>query len=244
VHVIAARNQALTRQVAALPRTYTATGADWAIYAVPAQSLGMLGFFIALGNENPPATDVDLQAGFYNPFPGTEHIAAVGAGGNFNMLAPGATTPLTLNNGSRQWVAVDVSGPCFSNVAQLQLTMSIPQIVYAGGLALAADNQVLGLADTPDVALTWTNTSGPVDAAIVTIFEVQKQGAATAIAQRYMAYTSTRGAAIVPRDQLQAGKTYIVEISHLLGVDAVAGDLETQHYPLGQSVAWSHTFQP
>jgi hypothetical protein len=242
-HIIAARNQALTRLLAAQPRSYVATGADWEITAVPALTLGITGFLIALGNENAPGTDVDVQAGFFNPFAGTEHVASVGAGANFNVQLPGTTTPLTIGVGSRQYMPLDTSGTCFSNVAQLQLTIAMPQVISVGGTALTADNTPVGLGPD-DVAVTWTSTPGPVDYALVNVFEVQKQGSATATATRYMLLTATPGAATVPRSVFESGKTYIIEVSNKLGLDIAAGDLETQHYPSAISIQWSHIFVP
>src|SRR5207245_2001085 len=136
--------------------------------AVPAQSLGTTGLFVVIGNEGGPGTDVDFLAPFYNPFVGTEYLASIGADGVFDLLLPGASTPLRFNNDSRQWVAIDVSSAmCFSNIAQLQITAAIPQVISLAGIPLATDNATLGLDATPDVALTWTSSTGPVDVGAV-----------------------------------------------------------------------------
>jgi hypothetical protein len=249
VHVVALRSVELERLKAAIPPgTYTIGGANWAIHSVPDRAIAPTGLQrVAVGGQNDAdfSTDIDIQAPFTNPFPGSQLLAQLQVVQAYDVMLPGTTSAAVVGHQIDTYVELDVSNQsCIANLAPLIGTVAIPQGIAMAGTPLDTDGQVIAVDPSSDVTVTWSSTSSAVDYGMLFVEELAASGTATTTTLIKTIVTATPGSAVIGRGLLQPGHTYYVIAGDELGLaDAAKGDLDTVTFPFATSSISSRYFQ-
>jgi hypothetical protein len=242
-HVLALRGEVYGRIHAAMPG-FPTFGDGWSVLALPSYELESAGaLLVAAGGEaNPTPSDIDDTATYFNPFVGTDLAAAMDVIVQRPLQLPGTTTAVTITGGVRTLQKIP-GMTCASRVI-VQSTIGIAATPQLDGTPLATDNQAVTLAPAPDPVASWTLASpGPVDYAVVVLFEVVNSGGATALVARRGVLTAGTSATF-DRALFASGHTYLVQITNVLGApNAAAGDVTTITYPYEKMVTLSSSFK-
>ncbi len=248
-HVVALRSVELERLKAAIPPgNYTIGGGNWGIHSVPDRAIAPTGLQrLAVGGENDVdfSADIDTQATFTNPFPGSQLIAQLQVVQAYTALLPGTTMGPFVGHQIDTYVELDVSNQnCIANLAPLIGTVAIPQGIALAGTPLDSDGQVIPLDAASDATVTWSSTSSTVDYGMMFVEELAVSGTTTTATTIKTILTATPGSAVIGRGLLQPGHTYYVIVFDNLGlVDAAKGDFETVTFPFATASVSSRYFQ-
>jgi hypothetical protein len=236
------------RLVAAVPRTYASSDANWYAFMAPApETIGIAGALWVANAGYSPASDIDIAPVFHDPFAGTTLVAASTAVAGFHVQLPGTSSPVYFATFSSRYGVAERGTPfgCTQAKTTLASTVGIPGAITLDGIALDTDGKVVALDLTREVPITWELAdAGEVHHFGVALHELANINNTTIATNRGAFLVAGQTAGLIDRSWLEPGHSYVVVVQASLGfASAAMGDWETLQLPLEDVGVTSYYFE-
>jgi len=241
-HLVAPLGAAETRLAAAAPKGSPFW--QWTIIAAaaPDRVPVLSGIVLAGTAQITPASDVDIQGSFANPFAGSQPFAIAAVGRVYNLAMNGVPGP-SVATAFYSTSPFSAGTMCSEQTATLANAIELPGEISIGGTAVTADDQKITLDVTSPLQVTWAIAAPGVAGTYgVQLFELTNDGMKTTLTGLRTYRTPHRSLVIAP-GMLARGHTYVFAVASTTGYPMEAsGDFLTLSPAFEDGVEISHSF--